>query len=92
MGDAAELKRSAEKASEAKLKCYAEHWELCVAGVAAGMPVSMYTRKYWPFFVGGVLGTVLDFTKAHHNCRALAEEADAADGRLRASQGKPGAR
>ena len=38
--------------------CILEHWKFCAAGVMMGMPLSIHRKSYFPFAVGGVIGTM----------------------------------
>lgn len=53
-------------------KCLFSEWKLCTAGILLGMPFSIHRKSYWPFVIGGVIGTGLDFSQAKTvHCREL---------------------
>ena len=33
------------------------------------MPVSIFRKSYYPFIIGGVVGTVADYMHAHEKCQ-----------------------
>ena len=56
--------------------CMWGKWELCAAGVALGMPLSVKTKSYAFFLAGGVIGTAGDMYRAFTDCRPHREALD----------------
>ena len=65
--------------------CLLSHWKLCAVGIALGMPASLRYKVYWPFAVGGMVGTALDHAHGKAECRPLHDKLVAA--RLAAAGG-----
>ncbi|CAK4691976.1 hypothetical protein LEN26_019960 [Aphanomyces euteiches] len=51
----------------------------CVGGVLAGMPISIYSKKMYPFAVLGVLGSFIDYSYPYNSkCVEISQALDAA--------------
>ncbi|ETV74996.1 hypothetical protein H257_10600 [Aphanomyces astaci] len=57
----------------------------CVGGVVAGVPISIYSKKMYPFAVLGVLGSFIDYSFPYDSkCVELKRALDAALAREKA--------
>jgi hypothetical protein len=70
------------KKHEAELRddlssCLTSYYKLSAFGILVGLPLSMKTKSYWPFVVGGLIGTGLDFRQAKIDCEPKQAALDA---------------
>jgi hypothetical protein len=49
--------------------CLFSEYRMCTAGVLLGMPLSIKRRSYWPFVVGGLVGSAADLAISTEKCR-----------------------
>ena len=68
MGDPYSRKKQEAELRDDLSSCLTSYYKLTAFGILIGLPVSMKTKSYWPFVVGGMLGTGLDFRQAKIDC------------------------
>ncbi len=65
-------------------ECVLSQWKYCAVGVGLGLGVSMFKKSHLYWAIGGISGTLLDYTNALDECRdkahALRRHQDAAGG------------
>ena len=61
---------------DAVSECMLSKWQLCAAGVAVGVPVSIRMKSFLPFLAGGAVGTVADLANAYYDCADKREALD----------------
>mmetsp|Transcript_9786 Transcript_9786/g.19226 ORF Transcript_9786/g.19226 Transcript_9786/m.19226 type:complete len:126 (+) Transcript_9786:61-438(+) len=56
--------------------CLLEHWQFCLGGILVGLPLSIKYKSQLYWAIGGVSGTLLDYTNALAQCKHYRHEAE----------------